>query len=352
MKADALSVSLPSHSARIMGDVLYRRAGVHWQDFCDRSGVEVRLLQSQNSIAAEAELRMQQAFSASTANATDLWVQLGLQYRAASYGTFGIAMMTAGNLGEIFANCAKFQPLTFSMIRYNFMAENDGSGVLIADDQGIPGPFREFTQYRDLGLLRTLIQDLVGNTNVLERIALAAPPPGNWDQLKKCFPCDVDFNADVTRWIFRPGTMDVPAIMSDHNLFAAYSEECIRILENEYASTTMLEQLEEFLNDHENGFPSLGEVARRFAMSERTLHRRLKEEGRTLSKIIGEIKIRKAKSLLANKNAAVPDVAMKLCFSDTSSFCRAFKRSTGMSIREFRQDMQKQRAYLLTSEYH
>lgn len=353
MKADALSVPLPNHSARIMRDVLSRRVGINWQEFCRRSGVEASVVECQNSVAAGAELRLQQGFFAATADASNLWVELGLGYRAASYGSFGIAMMTAGNLGEIFAGCSQYQALTYSLIRYSFIANPDGSSCLVGEDDGIPGAFRDFTQYRDLGLLRTLIQDLVGNAaNVLEGISVAAPPPDNWDELKGHFPCPVDFNAHITRWRFRPAAMDVPAIMSDQNLFAAYSEECVRQMATINASVSLVQRLESLLDSDENWFPSLAEAARRFAMSERTLHRRLKEEGRTLSEVINEAKIRKAKRLLANRCASLPDIAMKLRFSDASGLSRAFKRQTGMSIRDFRQVLHVQKRGLSTLSQH
>ncbi|UZW56433.1 AraC family transcriptional regulator [Sphingobium sp. JS3065] len=315
-----------------------RRMGINWQDFCRRSGVDPTVTDMQNAVTAGAELRLQQGFFAATTNTSNLWVELGLGYRAASYGSFGIAMMTAENLGEIFAGCSQYQALTYSLIKYNLIAAADGSSRLVGEDAGIPGAFRNFSLYRDLGLIRTLIQDLTGNSGeVVEGISLAAPPPENWDELQASFPCPVEFNAQITQWRFRRGATSVPAIMSDRNLCDAYTQECVRQITACQPPVSLVQRLEALLDSDEDWFPSLSEAARRFAMSERTFHRRLKDEGRTLSEVINDAKIRKAKKLLASRSASLPDIAMKLRFSDASGLSRAFKRQTGMSIKDFRE---------------
>lgn len=333
-----------------MRDVLLRRRGVDWQEFCHNSGVEASVAECQNFLTAGMELRLQRGFSAATADANNLWVELGLGYRAASYGSFGIAMMTASNLAEIFEDCPQYQALTYSLIRYSFVSASDGSSCLVGEDEGIPEAFRNFTQYRDLGLLRTLLQDLVGDVStVLDSISVAAPQPDNWDELKRYFPCRVDFNAHLTQWRFRRGATSVPIVMADKNLFAAYREECVRQIATVSGGASLVQRLETLLDRNECWFPTLGEVARSFAMSERTLHRRLKAEGRTLSEVVNEIRMRKAKRLISASCASLPDIATQLQFSDASGLSRAFKRHTGMSIRDFRQAIHAKKTEELTA---
>jgi AraC-like DNA-binding protein len=336
-----------------MRDVLSRRMGIDWQDFCRRAGVDASVTDLQNSVTAGAELRLQQGFFAATADVSSLWFELGLGYRAASYGSFGIAMMTAENLGEIFADCSRYQAITYSLMRYSLVSASDGSSCLVGDDGVIPGEFRNFSQYRDLGLIRTLIQDLTGNAqHVLDSVSVAAPRPDKWDELQAFFPCPVEFDARLTRWQFRRGATGTPAVMSDRNLFDAYSKECLRQIATSSPSASVMQRLEAMLEGDDDWSPTLSEAARRFAMSERTLHRRLKEEGRTLSDIISEAKIRKAKKLLVGRCLSLPDIAMKLGFSDASGLSRAFKRQTGMSIRDFREALQDQQEHIAMSFRH
>ncbi|MEM9072373.1 MAG: helix-turn-helix domain-containing protein, partial [Myxococcota bacterium] len=85
-----------------------------------------------------------------------------------------------------------------------------------------------------------------------------------------------------------------------------------------------------------NGDPSSGQVAKRLAMSERSLRRTLREEGTTFREVVDEVRHGRALSLLRAPQMSVAQVAYLLGFSDVSTFSRAFKRWTGTSPRAFR----------------
>ncbi|HVK77274.1 MAG TPA: helix-turn-helix transcriptional regulator [Kofleriaceae bacterium] len=78
-------------------------------------------------------------------------------------------------------------------------------------------------------------------------------------------------------------------------------------------------------------------VARRLGMSERTLQRRLKDEGTTFAVLVDEVRTDLARMYLADDRLAVYEVAFLLGFSEPSAFNRAFKRWLGTSPREYRQ---------------
>lgn len=60
--------------------------------------------------------------------------------------------------------------------------------------------------------------------------------------------------------------------------------------------------------------------------------------GKSASQLINEILITDAKICLSDKQNSVQDVAEMLNFSDQASFCRFFKRYTGLSPREFKKN--------------
>lgn len=69
-------------------------------------------------------------------------------------------------------------------------------------------------------------------------------------------------------------------------------------------------------------------VARSLGMSERTLHRRLRERGRAFGEVVDAFREAEAERLLG-ACAALADVAGRLGFSDQSAFTRAFRRWKG-----------------------
>jgi AraC-like DNA-binding protein len=80
-----------------------------------------------------------------------------------------------------------------------------------------------------------------------------------------------------------------------------------------------------------DGEPSLVTVARRLALGERTLQRRLREEGLTFRALVDDVRHECAKIQLANPEVSVAEVAYSLGFSSPSAFHHAYRRWTGAS---------------------
>ncbi len=85
-----------------------------------------------------------------------------------------------------------------------------------------------------------------------------------------------------------------------------------------------------------DGQPSKSQIARRLAISERTLHRQLADHGETFQSIATQARRDAAESLLATTSHPIADVAFLTGFSDQTAFTRAFKRWTGTTPAAFR----------------
>ena len=80
-------------------------------------------------------------------------------------------------------------------------------------------------------------------------------------------------------------------------------------------------------------------MARELGVSERTLHRRLKDEGMTYAEVYDGVRDRMAREYLKTDRVTVAEVAFLLGFSESSAFVRAFRRWTGFSPSDFRQSL-------------
>jgi AraC-like DNA-binding protein len=77
-------------------------------------------------------------------------------------------------------------------------------------------------------------------------------------------------------------------------------------------------------------------VAKKLGMSERTLARRLAEQGVTFSEVLQQIKASLAARYLEDGGLPISRIAWLLGFEEASSFSHACRRWTGKSPREFR----------------
>ena len=81
-----------------------------------------------------------------------------------------------------------------------------------------------------------------------------------------------------------------------------------------------------------SGDTSRSTVANELAMSERALSRALRREGTSFTQVLAHTRESLAKSYLQSKRLDPLELALLLGYSDVSSFARAFKQWTGMTL--------------------
>lgn len=86
----------------------------------------------------------------------------------------------------------------------------------------------------------------------------------------------------------------------------------------------------------------MAEAARALGLSTRSLRRRLSEEGQSFRTLIQLMQREVACRLLRNPDFTLQQIAARLDFADTASFCRTFKRWQGVTAMEFRTAAQRE----------
>jgi len=86
-----------------------------------------------------------------------------------------------------------------------------------------------------------------------------------------------------------------------------------------------------------DGAPTRGAVARALGTSERTLHRRLAEEGTSFQRLVDETRRELAENYLVRRDLSLAAVAYMLGFKDQGGFFRAAQRWLSMTPTQYRQ---------------
>ncbi|HEY5961303.1 MAG TPA: AraC family transcriptional regulator, partial [Polyangiaceae bacterium] len=158
------------------------------------------------------------------------------------------------------------------------------------------------------------------------------------DELEAYFGTPMVFATDRCAFRFDASDLDRPQRLADPQLAAfleRYAEDALAALpEAGRVSSQVREILAKGLPD---GEVSLKTVAKKLAMSERSLQRRLGSENTTLLQITDDLRRELASDYLKRKELSVSDVAYLLGFSATPPFFRAFKKWTGQTPGEYRQ---------------
>jgi AraC-like DNA-binding protein len=84
------------------------------------------------------------------------------------------------------------------------------------------------------------------------------------------------------------------------------------------------------------GDPNLAKVAKRIAMGQRTLQRRLREQGVDFKWLVEDTRRRFSLDYLRDRKHTFTEIACLLGYSEVSAFNRAFRRWTGSTPSDYR----------------
>lgn len=159
--------------------------------------------------------------------------------------------------------------------------------------------------------------------------------------LAEFFGSDVRFDQSNDEITFPAKFAALPVISADPFLNRILVKYCEEALANRPT------QRKSFRSNVENAIVPLlphgrarsSEVARRLGIGQRTFARRLSAEGLNFSEVLGNLRIDLAIRYLADRQLSISQIAWLLGYQEVGGFSHAFKRWTGKSPRETRENL-------------
>jgi AraC-like DNA-binding protein len=125
---------------------------------------------------------------------------------------------------------------------------------------------------------------------------------------------------------------------ADPNLHSLLRKHADAMLAELPSANRLIEQVRDLLmRELQGGTPTLHHIARKLSLGDRTLSRRLSDDGTTFKAQLDDLRERLARRYLSNSDLAISEITFLLGFSKASAFHRAFRRWTGQTPLEFRQ---------------
>lgn len=168
----------------------------------------------------------------------------------------------------------------------------------------------------------------IANEHVVPlEVRLAHQPLGE-DAYWKFFGCPVKTNQTRTCLIFDKSDLERRILSSDEELASLLDGAANRYLEKRMAGRFAVRVRDLMIAQLPHEVPSKAATANLLGMTERTLLRRLKEEGTTFADVLRNLREELAFQYL-QRGMGLSEVAFMLGFSDNGTFSRAFKQWTG-----------------------
>jgi AraC-like DNA-binding protein len=253
-----------------------------------------------------------------------------------TYGSLGLTVLTSSNVAQGLAVLKNFQLLTYSLMRYEVVHEDEKPVGIVACDKNAPDDLKEFLHERALGSVTCFLQDMQQGSFPLTHIDSVLDRPPNWQNCDVLLGATVRFNADKTSWHFAPSAGDLPLPLGCPFLEETYRQQCMKLIgERRYGNNFLSRVYEAVVKLHRDQ-PTSEKVAELLHISVRTLHRRLSQHDTSFSDVLNHVRGESAKELLEQTELPIEGIAVILGYAEAASFSRAFKSWIGISPSAYR----------------
>jgi AraC-like DNA-binding protein len=261
-------------------------------------------------------------------------LRAGTILRPERFGAIGFLLMTSADLGTMLSRIARYNRLV-------------GGGAHPIERRGETSVVRLLKSPTDrpyscakvdleLSAISTFARVFTAGVVSPLWAARKGPPPPHAAHYEPILGCPVTFDAEDDSIAFKTRDLAVKLVTANLILTNAVERILEKRLEN-LSDDSIAAQVRDAIRPMLNGEePTLAAVARKLALSTRTLQRRLSDEGVRFSQLLDDVRHGAAKDLLTVPGATVLEVSYLLGFAEASSFFRAFKRWTGTTPEAYR----------------
>jgi AraC-like DNA-binding protein len=284
-------------------------AGLGVRDVLAGTGLREADLAERLEVTARQELRAVRNLQARLG--TQAGAAVGRRYRAESFGVFGLAMLTSRTVLDAIDVALRFIDLSHAFAIPS--AEVVGDQVVgTIDGSGLPADVRTFLVHRDAtavhGILESLVPGGVGAELVLgDEVAT--------------------LRADVAE-------LGRPVPQRDPQTMALAESLCHDVVARRRSRSGLAQEVRVLVAQRLAEGAPMSRVCAELGLSERTLRRRLAEQGTAYQELLDEVRSALAAELLSTRSSLpLATVATRLGYGSATALIHAHRRWTGTTPR-------------------
>jgi AraC-like DNA-binding protein len=356
VQVDSLGQRHPALSVKLMHDLL-EELGRDGGSLLRAAGIGPAVVDDPLSeVTRLQELSAVEHLVEHTQDVPGVALTLGRRYRIVTAGAFGLGMLTARTLRHALRLGVAYQRLTSTWASFAIRpvegpaggsvdaggsADAGGEMEVLIEDEGAPAHLRAFVVERDLAAVVALFDDAWGARFPFTAATTRLTRPPHADRYAEVLGVPVTFAASAHALRFPTVLLERPLPQGTAAMQTLYERRCQALLERMTSGSDLVARVLGILVRGGSALPSLTETARELALSERTLRRRLADEGTSFGALVVRVQTQLAVDLLADTDLSVEEVAAELGYAEIASFSRAFRRWTGQPPSAFRQQTRR-----------
>ncbi len=264
---------------------------------------------------------------------------LGQDDKPSRIGTFNTLcqlILPCATLGEAIEMGTRYYGLFDTALHTQFKACEDGGALEINERRPCLNKQHYLSEYQ-LVLWHRLSCWLTGKRIPIQVAEFAYPKPKHAEEFHLFFYGDHKFNMPKTLLRFEQQYLDLPIIRTRADLPEIMKEAPYAFLVKPNNTASINAQVRRILEvSSGEDMPDFESVAFQLNNSTQTLRRRLKEEHTSFQAIKDQVRRDMAIYYLSEKKFSINEIALKVGFTEPSTFHRAFKKWTDVTPGDYR----------------
>lgn len=340
--------SIPISYAHLLLEIMVEK-GFSASEILHKSKIPLTLLHQLDARITPFQWSKLAWVSLTLAKDSGLGYEYGLKLRLTAHGPMGYALMSSPSLRHAIELATQFFNMRLKDYRMDFYEAENLSIIDIQETHPVISNHPEQAEVlRRFFYECLMIGTIQTGRSLIERDFSEVELKVDWlepsyhQKFEQQLPT-IQFNQNRNQIRYSSSLLNQSPKMADPSAFQQALAQCEaeQIRFSEQIQDICLRVKTELVLTPEKGYPSLDTVAERLHISNRTLRRHLNEIGSSYLTLLDEVKYKEAERLLLSSDMEIQNIANYLGYLQPANFTRAFRKWSGMTPIQFRQDMKK-----------
>lgn len=320
----------PSGSLRILCEAAPSYAVTADQCLAGTGLVLFDLYAPETKVTLAQELQAIGNFLAHAPRRAGLGIEIGQRYQPEVFGVWGYAILSSPTFYAGLKVAMDFANLSFIIATVG-LDEAQEPPVMTFDTSGLPEGVKSFVLERHLTVLSNFRRQLMPEVPLSHfTFVTSLTDPAVAAAISEQLGMRVVLGQAQDGVVLPRRLLDLPLPRHDPQIMQRCLEQCRDLMPAEDQGRAQESFRDKVLMAVEMD-STVGAVAAKLGLSERTFRRRLAEEGTNFRQILTEARLAVGYEFLATAGLDVSTVAWRLGYSEPSSFVRAFSKQYGTS---------------------
>lgn len=265
-------------------------------------------------------------------------LDVGSRLHLSAYGMYGYALMCSPTMRDFFDFAVRYHLLATPMLRLEWRREGDLAIWRFPEiySEAMSFPARAFLVRQQMMMTATHVRDVSGADIAPICASFGLPNTGHavLDETRLGCPCLFDQPAHELH--YPRSILELAPQFANRLTHAWLQETCTELVGQTKAKSTLIGEIYQRLMRAPHKAPSMETIAQELGVTERTLRRRLTEQGVRFAEIADDVRKQLSLRYLQTTRMTADDIAAKVGFTDTANLRRAVKRWTGATLAQVR----------------